>query len=94
MTSRGQETRRQPARNWIEETYGAIRSGEVQHHHSSGAAALLISLTDDLVRHGDSTRPSSGYRGQYFPPERFTSLAAMFGQTPDDQQTSLKGRKP
>ena len=43
-----------------------------------------LTLTNDLVHHGDSTRPSSRYWGEYFPPERFATLAALFRQTPDD----------
>ena len=34
-----------------------------------------LALTDDFVYHGDSTRPSSRYGGEYFPPGRFTTLA-------------------
>ena len=41
-------------------------------------------LTDDLVHHGGSTKRSARYRGDCFHPERFTTLAELFGQTPDE----------
>ena len=59
------------------ETCGAIRSGKVQHHQSAGLLYMELALLDDMVHHGDITRPSPRYGGVQFPPNVSQSLHCM-----------------
>ena len=84
-TSQGQGTRRQAVWNSIEGIYGAIRLGEVQHHHPSGAA---VQGTGPYRRLGTSWRQhknSLHNMGENVsPPNVSQRLLALFGLTPDD----------
>ena len=78
-TSRGQEIRRQAAWKSIEETYGAIRSGGVQHHHPSGSSAQGTGPDrHNLVHRGHSTRPSSRYGDERLSPRTFRNACTVW----------------
>ena len=74
-----------------EETCGAIRYGEVQHHQSAGAT---VHGTGPYRRHGTSWRHHQAVStiwGSVFPPECFAKLA-LHGQTPDDLKAVRRER--
>ena len=48
-----------------------------QHHHSSGPTERGTGLTDDLLHHGDITRPSSRYGRDCFPSHVSQSLHCL-----------------
>ena len=50
-----------------------------------------LDLTDDFVLHGDRTRLSSRYGGEYFPPGSFTTLACTVWIDPRRLKSRLKG---
>ena len=52
-----------------------------------------LDLTDDFVLHGDRTRLSSRYGGEYFPPGSFTTLACTVWTDPRRLKSHPEGEK-